>query len=134
MIQAWGKEMGVLQFCSSFAVPAQRLAELGITADSWRDDIESGVLPGYVCLEKGEIVGYCFANKDTAEIVVLALALRMVLLKLLLLLLDHPNHQADNYGQHQNWHPVSAVSIHPSGARHAAIHHGFVLRQSATCG
>lgn len=54
------------------AVSAQRLAEYGITAESWHDDIASGALPGHVVLDEGEIVGYCFANKDTGEIVVLA--------------------------------------------------------------
>jgi len=55
------------------AVSVQKLAAYGITADSWRDDIQSGALPGYVCVIDKEIVGYCFATRKTGEIAVLAL-------------------------------------------------------------
>lgn len=55
------------------AVTAQQLAAFGITVDSWRDDIQSGALPGYVCLIDQEIAGYCFAIRKTGEIAVLAL-------------------------------------------------------------
>jgi len=58
----------------------------------------------------------------------------MVLAKLLLPLIDHPNHQADSYGHNQNGQQVPAVSTHPSGTPHAAIHHGSILRQGVTCG
>lgn len=53
------------------AVSEQRLAEYGITRESWRDEIQSGALPGYVCRVDGEIVGYCFAYRQTGEIAVL---------------------------------------------------------------
>jgi GNAT superfamily N-acetyltransferase len=55
------------------AVSVQQLAAYGITVDSWRDDIQSGALPGYVCRIDQEIVGYCFATRKTGEIAVLAL-------------------------------------------------------------
>jgi GNAT superfamily N-acetyltransferase len=55
------------------AVSAERLAEFGITADSWREDIQSGALPGHVYLVDQEIAGYCFAIRKTGEIAVLAL-------------------------------------------------------------
>jgi GNAT superfamily N-acetyltransferase len=55
------------------AVSVQQLAAYGITVDSWRDDIQSGALPGYVCRLNQEIVGYCFAIRKTGEIAVLAL-------------------------------------------------------------
>jgi ribosomal protein S18 acetylase RimI-like enzyme len=55
------------------AVSAERLAEYGITVDSWREDIQSGALPGRVCLVDQEIAGYCFAIRKTGEIAVLAL-------------------------------------------------------------
>ena len=55
------------------AVSAETLASLGITVESWSGAIESGNLPGYVCIDDGCIVGYCFGDKPTGEIVVLAL-------------------------------------------------------------
>ena len=55
------------------AVSAEQLAVYGITEESWHDDIQSGALPGYVCLVDQEIVGYCFAYRKTGEIAVLAL-------------------------------------------------------------
>jgi GNAT superfamily N-acetyltransferase len=54
------------------AISTATLASLGITAASWAGDIEMGRLPGHVCTNDGGIVGYCFGDKDTGEIVVLA--------------------------------------------------------------
>ena len=56
------------------AVSVQRLQALGITAQSWADDIRSGALPGQVALDaNGALAGYCFGARDSGEIVVLAL-------------------------------------------------------------
>jgi ribosomal protein S18 acetylase RimI-like enzyme len=55
------------------AISAATLASLGITAGSWASSIELGRLPGHVCTDNGAIVGYCFGDKDTGEIVVLAI-------------------------------------------------------------
>lgn len=55
------------------AITAERLAEVGITADTWAQMMRSGNLPGYVCLRNGQLVGYCFGERGTGEIVVLAL-------------------------------------------------------------
>lgn len=55
------------------AVSAQRLADVGITVESWGNDIHTGKLPGHVCTHQGELVGYCFGDRDTGEVVVLAL-------------------------------------------------------------
>ena len=55
------------------AVTAHRLAAAGITAASWARDIETGKLPGHVALADGSIVGYAFGDRDTGEVVVLAL-------------------------------------------------------------
>jgi len=55
------------------AVSVERLKELGVTHASWSADVANGDLPGYVCLEDNQIIGYCFADKRTGEIVVLAL-------------------------------------------------------------
>lgn len=55
------------------AVSAERLGSMGITAQTWGDDIQSGAMLGHVCSQGGQIVGYCFGARDTGEIVVLAL-------------------------------------------------------------
>jgi ribosomal protein S18 acetylase RimI-like enzyme len=55
------------------AVSVERLAALGITEESWADDVRSGSLPGYVCTDDQSIAGYCFGDKSSGEIVVLAL-------------------------------------------------------------
>lgn len=55
------------------AVSAERLRAIGITAQTWGDDIGSGALPGHVCCAGNEIVGYCFGATGDGEIVVLAL-------------------------------------------------------------
>lgn len=55
------------------AISVERLKALGITVESWRNGIQVGRLPGYVCLSNGRrIVGYCFGARHTGEIVVLA--------------------------------------------------------------
>jgi len=55
------------------SVTVERLKALGVTVEAWRDGIQSGTLPGYVCLSNGRIVGYCFGARYTGEIVVLAI-------------------------------------------------------------
>lgn len=55
------------------AFSAERLAGLGITVDSWGAGIEDGSLPGHVAEVDGLMVGYCFGDRDSGEIVVLAL-------------------------------------------------------------
>jgi len=55
------------------AVSAEELAAVGVTLDSWRAGIDNGSLPGYVGRVDDELVGYCFGNRLSGEIVVLAL-------------------------------------------------------------
>ncbi len=55
------------------AIPADRLAQLGITLDSWSGGIRDGTLPGYICVSGDTMAGYCFGERDTGEIAVLAL-------------------------------------------------------------
>ena len=55
------------------AVSEQRLASLGITIQSWGDDIRSQELPGFICMADSAMAGYCFGSSTTGEIVVLAL-------------------------------------------------------------
>ena len=54
------------------AVSEERLRELGITAESWASDIQSEQLQGIVAFSKDEIIGYCFGNSNSGEVVVLA--------------------------------------------------------------
>ena len=55
------------------AVSAQQLASIGITAHSWAQDVQSGKLYGVVCEAEDEMVGYCFGDTGSGEVVVLAL-------------------------------------------------------------
>ena len=55
------------------AFSAAQLAALGITAASWAEGIAQGELPGYVAEVDGRMVGYCFGDRASGEIVVLAL-------------------------------------------------------------
>ncbi len=54
------------------AVSEQRLRSLGITAETWAHDIRSSELIGFVGRSKQQLVGYCFGNSTTGEVVVLA--------------------------------------------------------------
>jgi GNAT superfamily N-acetyltransferase len=55
------------------AVSRERLKSLGITAQSWAEDIRTGELPGHICLAQGRMVGYGFGSRSHGEVVVLAL-------------------------------------------------------------
>jgi ribosomal protein S18 acetylase RimI-like enzyme len=55
------------------AFSVERLAEAGVTLESWRSAVADGSLPGHVATLDGEIVGYCFGECETGEIAVLAL-------------------------------------------------------------
>lgn len=49
------------------------LRSLGITVETWSEGIRSDSLPGFVCTENERIVGFCFGDRASGEIVVLAL-------------------------------------------------------------
>lgn len=55
------------------AISAARLAGMGITVESWADDVRSGALTGFVGTEREGVVGYCFGENASGEVVVLAL-------------------------------------------------------------
>jgi GNAT superfamily N-acetyltransferase len=55
------------------AVSEARLASVGITASTWAESIRSGELLGVAAKRHGALVGYCFGNTLTGEVVVLAL-------------------------------------------------------------
>ncbi len=53
------------------AFSEEQLRSIGITAESWAENIRSGALPGDVCIVDGNIIGYCFGSRETGEIEVL---------------------------------------------------------------
>ncbi|MEY4908502.1 MAG: hypothetical protein RL260_2220 [Pseudomonadota bacterium] len=55
------------------AFSVSELANIGVTRDTWCDGIADGSLPGHVCLDDGQMVGYCFGAPETGEVIVLAL-------------------------------------------------------------
>ncbi|MFG6467502.1 hypothetical protein [Roseateles sp. BYS87W] len=56
------------------AISVAQLAAMGITAESWARAVAAGDLPGFVCIDdKSTLVGYCFGDKTSGEVVVLAL-------------------------------------------------------------
>ncbi|MBN3779719.1 GNAT family N-acetyltransferase [Burkholderia sp. Ac-20345] len=50
-----------------------QLRGLGITVESWGDGIRDGLFSGHICCANGRMVGYCFGDTDSGEIVVLAI-------------------------------------------------------------
>jgi len=54
-------------------ISAERLRAMGVTEEAWRTRMANGDLVGSVFECDGTIVGYCFADTKTAEILVLAL-------------------------------------------------------------
>lgn len=54
------------------AVSEARLRALGITAETWAEDIRSAELQGFVAQSNRELAGYCFGNTESGEVVVLA--------------------------------------------------------------
>jgi GNAT superfamily N-acetyltransferase len=55
------------------AFSVEQLAALGITVESWAAGIAQGDFPGHVAEADGALVGYCFGDRDSGEIIVLAL-------------------------------------------------------------
>ncbi|MDI9273060.1 GNAT family N-acetyltransferase [Stenotrophomonas sp. PFBMAA-4] len=55
------------------AFSAAQLAELGITVDSWAAGIAEGDFIGRIAEDNGTVVGYGFADRDSGEVLVLAL-------------------------------------------------------------
>lgn len=83
------------------AISASRLAAMGITVESWANDVRSGALTGHVCTDpESTIVGYCFGDNASGEVVVLALL---------------PSHECRGIGQRLLQHVVRhlAEAGHP---------------------
>lgn len=55
------------------SITAERLASLGITRDTWSASVTDGSLRGVVCISGGRVIGYCFGEPRSGEVVVLAL-------------------------------------------------------------
>jgi GNAT superfamily N-acetyltransferase len=55
------------------AASEEWLRSIGVTSESWGENIRSGALPGYVCTVDGKIIGFCFGARGTGEIEVVAL-------------------------------------------------------------
>lgn len=49
------------------------LVAIGVTEESWAPKIDDGTFEGFVVEDKASVVGYCFGNTQTGEILVLAL-------------------------------------------------------------
>jgi GNAT superfamily N-acetyltransferase len=54
------------------AASEEWLNSIGITSETWAENIRSGSLPGNVCIVDEKIVGFCFGVRETGEIQVLA--------------------------------------------------------------
>lgn len=54
------------------AASEEWLRSIGITLESWSENIRSGALPGHVCIADDRIVGFCFGQRDSGEIQVVA--------------------------------------------------------------
>ncbi|MNU55545.1 Acetyltransferase (GNAT) family protein [compost metagenome] len=55
------------------AFTVEELKAVGVTPESWASEIREGTLPGYIAEAENQMAGYCFGDKKTGEIVVLAL-------------------------------------------------------------
>lgn len=53
------------------AIPADVLAALGITVESWAAGIASGAWPGWIATHGDRIAGYCFGDTASGEVLVL---------------------------------------------------------------
>ena len=54
-------------------IPEDTLATIGVTPQSWQTPLQQGVFTGVVAEHEGTIIGYCFGDLTTGEVLVLAL-------------------------------------------------------------
>lgn len=114
------------------SITAETLRSYGITAESWAQDIESGQIRGVIALSGEHMVGYCFGDLKTGEVLVLAvlpshecqgigqrlLALIVEALKghghIRLFLGCSPDPLARSYGfyRHLGWQSTGALDTH----------------------
>ncbi|MET4575319.1 GNAT family N-acetyltransferase [Ottowia thiooxydans] len=55
------------------AFSREDLSALGVNEESWANGIAGGSMIGYIGDIEGRMIGYCFGDRDSGEIVVLAL-------------------------------------------------------------
>ena len=114
------------------AASVARLAELGITAESWGQDISDDKLPGFVGLAGDQMAGYCFGDKASGEIVVLALLPEFENLgigkRLFMTTVEHlvslghqrlflgcssnPQHRSHGFYRHLGWRSTGSLDAH----------------------
>ncbi|HGE2196673.1 GNAT family N-acetyltransferase [Pseudomonas aeruginosa] len=108
------------------AFSEEELGALGITTESWSTGIRDGSCPGFVACMDGQMIGYCFGDRDTGEIVVLALlpayegrGIGKTLLAMMIDKLEHqgfqrlflacssdPNVRSYSFYRHLGWRPT----------------------------
>jgi GNAT superfamily N-acetyltransferase len=114
------------------AVSETRLASVGITPSSWAADVHTDLLAGFTAKLKGKLLGYCFGNTRTGEVVVLALLPeaegrgigrellgRVVLAlrerghhRLFLGCSSNPNVRSYGFYRRLGWRPTGAIDSH----------------------
>jgi ribosomal protein S18 acetylase RimI-like enzyme len=114
------------------AIRAVTLASYGITAESSAQSIETGRSSGVVCIDANRIVGYCFGDNHTGEILVLALlpayegrGIGKTLLshivtdlrkighqRLFLGCSRSPEHRSYGFYRHLGWKPTATADAH----------------------
>jgi GNAT superfamily N-acetyltransferase len=114
------------------AITAPRLASYGITAESGAKQIEERRIIGYVCIDGNRIVGYCYGDRHTGEIQVLALLpdyegrgigktllshvvahLRSIGFRRLFLgCSNNPGHRSYGFYRHLGWRSTGTLDAH----------------------
>jgi GNAT superfamily N-acetyltransferase len=114
------------------AISSARLASLGITEDSLAKSMEAAQVMGHVCSDGDRIVGYCFGDRTTGEILVLALlpdyesrGIGKALLSLVVTDLwsigfkrlflgcsRNPAHRSHGFYRHLGWQSAGALDAH----------------------
>jgi GNAT superfamily N-acetyltransferase len=112
------------------AISVAHLASLGISVASWTKRIAAASVIGHVCTDGGRIVGYCFGDGHTGEILVLALlpdyegrGIGRLLLSLVVKDLwkigfrrlflgcsKNPGHRSHGFYRHLGWRPTGALN------------------------
>jgi len=55
------------------AFSVEQLRAIGITVETWRAEIANGTVFGYAATLNRELIGYCFGDTASGEVIVLAL-------------------------------------------------------------